>query len=107
MGLYRRNGLPDGRGLDLEGSRHALPPVLHRHRDPVRAHRWNHHEPDTPWMMQAARNLTDIDEGFLRGKPYLILDRDTKYSDAFRSLLVRDGIKIIRLRRMIFLGQAS
>src|ERR1700674_2819773 len=97
----------DGRGLDLEGSRHALPPVLHRHRDPVRAHRWNHHEPDTPWMMQAARNLTDIDEGFLRGKPYLILDRDTKYSDAFRSLLVRDGIKIIRLRRMIFLGQAS
>ena len=48
-------------------------------------------------MMQAARNLTDIDEGFLRGKPYLILDRDTKYSDAFRSLLVRDGIKIICL----------
>src|ERR1700674_5032108 len=86
--------------------------------------------PDTPWMMQAARNLTDIDEGFLRGKRYLILDRDTKYSDAFRSLLVRDGIKIIRLPprspnlnafaerfvrsikeeclgRMIFLGQAS
>ena len=51
--------------------------------------------PDTPWMMQAARNLTDIDEGFLRGKRYLILDRDIKYSDAFRSLLVRDGIKII------------
>ena len=86
--------------------------------------------PDTPWMMQAARNLTDIDEGFLRGKRYLILDRDTKYSDAFRSLLVRDGIKIICLPprspnlnafaerfvrsikeeclgRMIFLGQAS
>ena len=53
--------------------------------------------PGTSWMMQVARNLTDIDDGFLRGKRYLILDRDTKYSDAFRSFLVRDGIKIIRL----------
>jgi putative transposase len=48
-------------------------------------------------MMQVVRNLTDIDDGFLRGKRYLILDRDTKYSDAFRSFHVRDGIKIIRL----------
>jgi putative transposase len=86
--------------------------------------------PDTPWMMQIARNLTDVDGGFLCGKRYLILDRDTKYSDAFRSFLVREGIKIIRLpprspnlnafaerfvrsikeeclRRMIFVGQAS
>ena len=86
--------------------------------------------PDNPWMMQVARNLTDVDTGFLRGKRYLILDRDTKYSDAFRSLLVRDGIKIIRLpprspnlnafaerfvrsikeeclSRIIFFGQAS
>ena len=86
--------------------------------------------PGTSWMMQIARNLTDFDDGFLRGKRYLILDRDTKYSDAFRSFLVRDGIKIIRLpprspnlnafaerfvrsikeeclRRTIFLGQAS
>jgi Integrase core domain len=35
--------------------------------------------------------------GFLRGKHYLILDRDTKYSDAFRSVLVREGIQVIRL----------
>lgn len=86
--------------------------------------------PRIPWMMQVARNLTDIDDGFLGGKQYLILDRDTKYSDAFLSFLVRDGIKIIRLaprspnlnafaerfvrsikeeclRRMIFFGQAS
>ena len=46
---------------------------------------------------QVTRNLTDIDDGFLRGKRYLILDRDTKYSDAFRSFLVHEGIKIIRL----------
>jgi hypothetical protein len=27
----------------------------------------------------------------------LILDRETKYSDAFRSILVREGIQVIRL----------
>ena len=48
-------------------------------------------------MTQIARNLTDPNEGFLRGKRYLILDRDTKYSDAFRSVLVREGIQVVRL----------
>lgn len=81
-------------------------------------------------MMQIARNATDMDEGFLRGNRYLLLDRDTKYSDAFRSILVREGVQIIRLppkspnlnafaerfirsikeeclNRMIFVGRAS
>jgi transposase InsO family protein len=49
------------------------------------------------WMTQIARNLTDLNDGFLRGKRYLILDRDTKYSDAFRSVLVREGIQVVRL----------
>jgi len=53
--------------------------------------------PDNRWMTQIARNLTDLDDGFLRGKRYLILDRDTKYSDAFRSVLVREGVQVIRL----------
>ena len=38
-------------------------------------------------MAQIARNLTDLNDGFLRGKHYLILDLDTKYSGAFRSVL--------------------
>ena len=61
---------------------------------------------------------------------YLLLDRDTKYSDPFRAILVREGIDVIRLpakspnlnafaerfvrsikeeclSRMIFFGQAS
>jgi putative transposase len=86
--------------------------------------------PDNRWMTQIARNLTDPDDGFLRGKRYLILDRDTKYSDAFGSVLIRDGIHVVRLppkspnlnafaerfvrsikeeclSRMIFFGQAS
>ena len=53
--------------------------------------------PDGRWMTQIARNLTDPNEGFLGGKRYLILDRDTKYSDALRSVLVREGIQVIRL----------
>jgi putative transposase len=32
--------------------------------------------PDNAWMMQIARNITDVGNGFLRGKRYLILDRD-------------------------------
>ena len=48
-------------------------------------------------MIQAARNLVDVDAGFLRGKHYLILDRDTKFSAEFRALLQREGIEVIRL----------
>jgi putative transposase len=81
-------------------------------------------------MTQIARNVTDVDEGFLRGTRYLILDRDTKYTDEFRSVLDREGVHLIRLlprspnlnafaerfvrsikseclSRMIFFGQAS
>jgi hypothetical protein len=47
--------------------------------------------PDNLWMTQVARNVTDINEGFLRNKRYLLLDRDSKYSDAFRGILTREG----------------
>lgn len=86
--------------------------------------------PDNSWMTQIARNITEADEGFLRGTQYLILDRDAKYSDGFRNILVREGIHVVRLpprspnlnafaerfvrsikdeclNRMIFFGQAS
>jgi hypothetical protein len=48
-------------------------------------------------MKQIARNVTDAEDRFLRGTRYLILDRDTKYSDEFRNALVREGIHLIRL----------
>jgi putative transposase len=86
--------------------------------------------PDNSWMTQIACNITDVDDGFLRGKRYLVLDPDAKYSDGFRNLLVREGIHVVRLpprspnlnsfaerfvrsikeeclNRMIFFGQAS
>jgi len=53
--------------------------------------------PDNRWMKQIARNVTDTEDGFLRGTRYLILDRDTKYSDEFRNALAREGIHLIRL----------
>ena len=39
------------------------------------------------WMRQMARNLTDADDGFLRGMNYLIHDRDPLFTHEFRGLL--------------------
>src|SRR3984893_11193310 len=36
--------------------------------------------PDERWMLQIGRNLIDAESGAMRGKGYLILDRDTKYT---------------------------
>jgi transposase InsO family protein len=54
-------------------------------------------QPDENWMAQVARNLTDADDGFLRGMEYLILDRDPLYTAAFRDLLRDSGVKPLRL----------
>ena len=53
--------------------------------------------PDEVWMLQAARNLSDAEEGFLRGKKYLLMDRDTKFSEAFRVTLEQTGVEAVRL----------
>ena len=48
-------------------------------------------------MLQAARNLIDAESGSMRGKGYLILDRDTQYTDQFRRLIRGSGTNVIRL----------
>jgi putative transposase len=81
-------------------------------------------------MPQIARNATDSQAGALRAKRYLIIDRDTKYSQHFRRLIRDSGTRVSRLPpmspnlnahaerfvrsikdecldRMIFVGQAS
>jgi putative transposase len=86
--------------------------------------------PDESWMLQMARNVTDCGGGALQGKQYLIIDRDTKYSEQFRRTIRGNGTNVIRLPpmspnlnayaerfvrsikeecldRMIFVGQAS
>jgi putative transposase len=53
--------------------------------------------PHEAWMVQMARNLTEAEEPFLRHTRFLIMDRDTKYSAAFRAVLTRERIEPIRL----------
>lgn len=53
--------------------------------------------PNEVWMLQMARNLTDAETGMLRGTRHLIVDRDTKFSKAFRTFLAREGVEVIRL----------
>jgi transposase InsO family protein len=52
---------------------------------------------DESWMYQAARNLSDAENGFLRGKKYLLMDRDAKFSEAFRVTLQQVGTECERL----------
>ena len=53
--------------------------------------------PDELWMLQVSRNLSDAEDGFLRGKKYLLMDRDTKFSEAFRVTLGQAGVEAVRL----------
>jgi transposase InsO family protein len=53
--------------------------------------------PNELWMYQAARNLSDAEDGFLRGKRYLLMDRDAKLSEAFRITLEQVGTEAVRL----------
>ena len=47
--------------------------------------------------MQVGRNLTDPVDGVLADKRFLILDRDAKFSSAFRDLLKNAGTEVVRL----------
>ncbi len=51
--------------------------------------------PVSEFMQQIARNLTDCEDGFLLGKRFLIHDRDTVFSSAFRSILASAGVKAL------------
>lgn len=51
--------------------------------------------PNADWMKQAARQLVDSIDGLAMGKTHLIIDRDTKYCDAFRQTLQSAGVKIV------------
>jgi len=51
--------------------------------------------PNADFMKQAARNLTDPDGEVLRGATHMIIDRDKKHTDEFKSLLRAEGIKCV------------
>jgi putative transposase len=48
-------------------------------------------------MLHIASNETDSAGGSLHSKRYLIVDRDTKYSEQFRRLIRDNGTKVVRL----------
>ena len=53
--------------------------------------------PYEAWMLQVARNVTDAGQGFLCGKKYLLMDRDAKFSEAFRVILEEGGVEPVSL----------
>jgi hypothetical protein len=53
--------------------------------------------PEDGWMMQVGRNLIDSEEGFLRDKRFILMDRDKKYAESFRTLLKESGIEPVQL----------
>jgi transposase InsO family protein len=54
-------------------------------------------QPDGRWMQQIARNLTDVDTGFLNGSRYLIHDRDPLFTEAFKAHLSTAGVETVKL----------
>ena len=53
-------------------------------------------DPNGLWMEQVVRNLIDSISGFLRGKRYLIHDRDPLYTKDFLEILGWGGVKSVR-----------
>jgi transposase InsO family protein len=51
------------------------------------------------WIQQVARNLVDNVDGLsdLKGKRYLLHDRDPLFTDAFRAVLRAAGVKCLKL----------
>jgi putative transposase len=54
-------------------------------------------QPDGDYMKQAAKILTDYENGFLKDKRYLIHDRDPLYTSEFYSILKIAGVKPVKL----------
>ena len=53
--------------------------------------------PHEQWMQQAARELPNFEDGFLNDKRTLIMDRDTKFCESFRSILKQADVTSVIL----------
>lgn len=54
-------------------------------------------DPNETWMKQIARNLIDVEDGFLNDKRYLLMDRDSKFCEVFRDTIKSEGVDPVRL----------
>ncbi|MDA7918251.1 hypothetical protein N9B20_01180 [Mariniblastus sp.] len=68
--------------------------VLKNHRVHFAGYTISTHE---AWFKQMAPELTKHEDGFLNGKEYLIMGRDTKFCESFRFPLSNEGVVPIRL----------
>ena len=59
-----------------------------------------HRHLDEPWMRQIARNATMEGCGSLRDCRYLLHDRDTKYTQSFRAIIVSGRVEPLVLPRL-------
>ncbi len=53
--------------------------------------------PNDAWMKTISLELTNHEDGFLKDKEYLIMDRDATFSKSFRACLRREGVNPVRL----------
>ena len=53
--------------------------------------------PEQRWMEQVGRSATHEEWGYLRPCRYVLQDRDSKFCEAFRSVLATGGVKTILL----------
>ena len=54
-------------------------------------------EPDSAWVVQCGRQLTDAVDGFLAGKRFLLHDRDPLFTETFRETLAATAVETVRL----------
>ncbi len=54
-------------------------------------------QPDGDYMKHAAKILSDYEDGFPKGKRYLIHDRDPLYTNEFHHILESAGVKAVKL----------
>lgn len=55
--------------------------------------------PDSDFMAQVARNLTDHIDGLLRNKRFLIVDRDSTFDTHFGQILKNAGVELVKTAR--------
>ena len=97
LGRPRRGGFLHAGGVDRHGLDAVRRAIRHRARDAARADCWIASEPDSAWVVQCGRQLTDAVDGFLVGKRVLLHDRDPLFSEAFRETLAATGVETVRL----------
>ena len=54
-------------------------------------------EPDSAWVVQCGRQLTDPVDGFLAVKRFLLHDRDPLFTEMFRETFAATGVETVRL----------